>query len=273
MAKQINDALNKATPTLNAIADGIWAAVGAAVIGMLALSLTLDPKALEGVAKVFLALVLGAIILLAGLILAAVIFIGRTLLESLIVVLTAIIVIFAGLLVTLLQVFLDAIAQGIATVADFILSILVSLGLISEETKNDIIKFFAGIYQWVQETLENFKIWLGNALASIPKLISDAVDEARKALTQAASDMWDSLTGGKHQVGSDFIANTGLHLLHRGEQVIPATRTGERSSSKIMNMGNITINLSGGSEYDAERIARMVAEEQRVQLRRAMSYG
>jgi TP901 family phage tail tape measure protein len=52
---------------------------------------------------------------------------------------------------------------------------------------------------------------------------------AASAASAAAGALWSRITG--YQSGTDFVPETGLYLLHRGEAVIPAEENRSRSSS------------------------------------------
>ena len=112
---------------------------------------------------------------------------------------------------------------------------------------------------------------LSNALSDIGNRVKKIIDEAFSVGSRAVNDIWNQVLG-KKQVGSDFIPETGMYMLHRGEQVVPTTR---QAPTRPMNVsfGNVVINVPSGTELDEDRLARKIAEQQRLMLRRAMSYG
>jgi len=52
----------------------------------------------------------------------------------------------------------------------------------------------------------------------------------------------------KYAQGTNYVPNTGLALLHQGEQVVP----------KGMSPGNVTININGGNGNNQQELVKQI---------------
>ncbi|GAB4486025.1 MAG: hypothetical protein OHK006_13230 [Thermodesulfovibrionales bacterium] len=71
---------------------------------------------------------------------------------------------------------------------------------------------------------------------------------------------------GSYATGTDFVPQTGPYLLHKGERVIPAGKSG----GVTVSIGGITI---AGGNKDPEQLAREIAKPLRRELQRLNAYA
>lgn len=111
----------------------------------------------------------------------------------------------------------------------------------------------------LREIWETMKKWLSNALEKIsPKGIVKGIGSGFKSLGKSIGSVFGFQTGG-------YVRNTGLHMLHAGERVIP---TSGASTQAVMagaeNIGSgqaVTINTSVVDPNAIDGLARMLQRE------------
>lgn len=90
------------------------------------------------------------------------------------------------------------------------------------------------------------------------KVLSDGFQKVTTAYNKEMAKLRDALLDvakslknlPKYAQGTNYVPNTGLALLHQGEQVVP----------KGMNPGNITINVSGGSGTNQQDLVKAIRD-------------
>lgn len=133
--------------------------------------------------------------------------------------------------------------------------VLADQTLISEQTQDQMAKTLTEDTRKLSGTFANLQAQLGNSL--VP-----AFDAARRAVGDFASAMGQSglarsvssfkATGGiipGYAGGSSFVPQTGLAMLHRGEQVIPAGGSGG---------GDVHVHLEGSTIYGVQDLQRII---------------
>jgi phage-related protein len=125
--------------------------------------------------------------------------------------------------------------------------------------------FFDGIFQSIQETFSRSISFLMrtlqpfiNAFETVKSAASWIGSQAGGAISGATNFLGGLLGGG--QFGIDNVPRTGMYMLHRGEQVVPA---GASSG------GGITVNINGGY-YLSEQVAEDLGDKIIDQLKRQM---
>ena len=111
----------------------------------------------------------------------------------------------------------------------------------------------------LREIWETMKKWLANALEKIsPKGVVKSIGSGIKSLGKSIGSVFGFQTGG-------YVRNTGLHMLHAGERVIP---TSGASTQAVMagaeNIGSgqaVTINTSVVDPNAIDGLARMLQRE------------
>ena len=111
----------------------------------------------------------------------------------------------------------------------------------------------------LREIWETMKKWLANALEKIsPKGIVKGIGSGIKSLGKSIGSVFGFQTGG-------YVRNTGLHMLHAGERIIP---TSGASTQAVMagaeNIGSgqaVTINTSVVDPNAIDGLARMLQRE------------
>jgi len=74
-----------------------------------------------------------------------------------------------------------------------------------------------------------------------------------------------NLFGGSYQTGTPFVPKDGLFQLHRGESVTPRVQNNSSDNQSIVLQP--TININGGSNVDAEEIARRFSSMTMMELK------
>ena len=137
------------------------------------------------------------------------------------------------------------------------------------------------IWEWTHD----FGIWLWDE-------ITDSIGDLTDALSGLGDWLWDKITsaigdffgggsifgggkarGGKgftgsFQTGTSFVPETGLAMLHRGEEVIPANRA--RSKTTIFKP-NFNFSGSISSELDIDSLMRRASRQAEINLKRFTS--
>ena len=121
------------------------------------------------------------------------------------------------------------------------------------------------------DMLETWKTALSAAKDSLNNFIAEALNTAKNSLTNISNGITNLLKGG-HQVGSDYIGETGFYLLHRGEQVVAATAPGGGRGGDTYNI-TIPVSATINKELDIDTLADELARRTRDSLRRRTSYG
>lgn len=131
-------------------------------------------------------------------------------------------------------------------------------------------------FNWIVDKFKTFGNWIGNIFTGIGDTIKNAIGSALDWVNQRievvkgaigfVSDIGSSIGSsvgklfGGGQFGIDNVPRTGMYMLHKGEQVVPA---GAGAGS------NITVNINGGYYLD-ERVAEDIGNTIIEQLKRQM---
>lgn len=172
--------------------------------------------------------------------------------------------------------FLEFLAQGWIVLFDLIIKISSDLAqwiiktwkVIMDKTEEiwtGVANFFSGFWNNLKSTTKAAVDWLMgviqpfiNAFETVKSGASWIASQAGGVLSGAGNFIGGLMGGG--QFGIDNVPRTGMYMLHRGEQVVPAgSGTG----------GGITVNINGGY-YLSEQIAEDLGDKIIDQLKRQM---
>jgi hypothetical protein len=121
--------------------------------------------------------------------------------------------------------------------------------------------FGSWLWNSIIRAIGNLGSWLGGLGSWLWNTITSLIRAAVKSIPVIGALI-------PIQKGTDYVPSTGPYLLHEGEQVIPAS--GARNRSIVQN---ISINLGGvsvASDYDVNRMVRIMDERIRDLLRTEM---
>lgn len=125
-------------------------------------------------------------------------------------------------------------------------------------------------YMWneITDAISNIGSWLGNLGYTIWNSITEAVKNAMTGFSGGWKFWWNRDTEG-HQKGLNYVPQTGMYKLHRGEKVVNASRTSREGSGNIVINPTFNINATGGVnssiESDLRRASRMLVFDVRRQ--------
>lgn len=142
----------------------------------------------------------------------------------------------------------------------------------------------------IQKTIKDLLGWIDKVFGTslkvqfqkIVDIIGGAVAWFNGLVAQAKSmigGIVGGLVGGREQkqVGSDFVATTGLAKVHRGEKIVPSSRVGTEGEAgkniKIDSPISITVEGDVMSDEKVEELAEKITALQKEGLRRSLSYG
>ena len=190
--------------------------------------------------------------------------------------------------------------KALTEMFDGLVNIFMGLGklgiIISEEIKEWLIAFFnvlvisftAG-FESVQKALNDgiklMKDYISRMVSGFDEIISDfisAFDSALSGLPNLIEETIDKIADlipeipefeiPEFQTGTDFVPETGLAVLHKGEQVIPAGRG--RGGGTNISFGPVIVQSAViREEEDITKLAEKLAEAQKRMIRRSTSYG
>jgi phage-related minor tail protein len=125
---------------------------------------------------------------------------------------------------------------------------------------NNIVNFIKGVVESIVNFFKTLPDRIWNFIKSIPEKILSVFRFPEITLPGWLKKLIPGL-----QVGTVYVPETGLYLLHRGEAVTPAYRAGRGISGVMVN-----VNILGGTYLDeraSERFAQMLARELQYRLR------
>ena len=129
--------------------------------------------------------------------------------------------------------------------------------------------FTEDVAGWVTDAFEGIKTFFTE---DIPGWITDMIDKVKGLFGFGGGgkeERKSSGVSGSFQTGTNFVPETGLYGLHRGEKVIPSTRVGGSSGGKGMVLNMRTI-IQGGiqKDVDIDSIVRRSSRMTELILRR-----
>jgi hypothetical protein len=129
----------------------------------------------------------------------------------------------------------------------------------------------SGFGTWIYDVLKAALKHVASSLSGFGSWLYSTIKNAIKGIGGGiagfAGGVISGILGG-HQSGTNFIPETGMYMLHRGESVVPSTRTGNTSRTIILRP---TFNIRAdriNNDIDADALMRRAGRQVEIDLRR-----